>query len=442
MTYPEALEIESVDHEARGVARYDGKVIFVDGALPGERVTASPYRRREKYENAQISHLDHASSARVAPRCAHFGVCGGCSMQHADVRTQVAIKQRVLEDNLRHIGRVTPDLMLRPIEGPAWEYRYRARLSVRHVAKKGGVLVGFHERRSSFVADMRDCHVLPRRIADLLMPLRELVAGLSIRDRMPQIELALGSNVDVLVFRLLAPITEADTERFKSFAERHAVQIWTQTAGPETAMPLWPLDAAPLTYELPAFALSMPFRPTDFTQVNHQINATLVSRALRLLDPQPHERIGDFFCGLGNFTLPLARHAREVLGVEGSKPLVARARENAALNGLAGNTRFEAANLFVATTESVQGWGRFDKLLIDPPREGATELLKAICSLGRDDPARMPRRIVYVSCNPATLARDAGMLVGEFGFCLKAAGVVNMFPHTSHVESIAVFECP
>ena len=440
MTYPEALEIESVDHEARGVARYDGKVIFVDGALPGERVNAAPYRRREKYENAQISQLVHASPARVAPRCAHFGVCGGCSMQHADLRTQVAIKQRVLEDNLRHIGRVTPDLMLRPIEGPAWEYRYRARLSVRHVAKKGGVLVGFHERRSSFVADMRDCHVLPRRIADLLLPLRELVAALSIRDRMPQIELAIGSNVDVLVFRLLAPLSDADSDRLKRFAENHTVQIWTQPAGPETALPLWPLDAPTLTYELPAFALSMPFRPTDFTQVNQQINAALVGRALRLLDPQPHERIGDFFCGLGNFTLPIARHAREVLGVEGSKPLVARARENAALNGLAGNTRFEVANLFVATAESVRDWGRFDKLMIDPPREGATELLKAVCSTGRVDPARMPSRIVYVSCNPATLARDAGMLVGEFGFALKAAGVVNMFPHTSHVESIAVFE--
>ena len=440
MTYPEALEIESVDHEARGVARHAGKVIFVDGALPGERVLAAPYRRREKFDNAQISAMVHSSSARVTPRCVHFGTCGGCTMQHADLRTQVAIKQRVLEDNLKHIGRVSPELMLRPIEGPAWEYRYRARLSVRHVAKKGGVLVGFHERASRYVADMRDCHVLPRRIADLLLPLRELVAGMSIRDRMPQVELAIGSDVDVLVFRNMLPLTEADQERLKRFAETYKIQAWLQPAGPDSATPFWPLDAPPLCYELPAFGVRMPFRPTDFTQVNHQINATLVGRALRLLDPRPDERIGDFFCGMGNFTLPIARHAREVLGVEGSKVLVERAGENAAFNGLGGNARFEAANLSTITPAALARWGRFDKILIDPPRDGATELLKAFGEQGHADPLTAPRRIVYVSCNPSTLARDAGMLVGAFGYRLKAAGVVNMFPHTSHVESLAVFD--
>ena len=436
MTYPEPLLIESVDHEARGVARHGGKVIFVDGALPGELLTAAPYRKKERFDNAQISAIIEPSPSRVVPRCAHFGVCGGCSMQHAQVRTQVAIKQRVLEDNLRHIGKVTPEQMLRPIEGPAWEYRYRARLSVRHVFKKGGVLVGFHERRSSYVADMRECHVLPRRIAALLMPLRELVAGLSIRDRMPQVEVSLGSRVDVLVFRILEPLSATDEAALKQFAELHRVQAWLQPKGPATAYPFWPLDAPVLSYELPAFGVTMPFNPTDFTQVNHQINEVLVGRALRLLDPQPHERIGDFFCGLGNFTLPIARSAREVVGVEGSEPLLEKARANAALNGLAGRTSFHAANLFEATPETIARLGHFDKVLIDPPRDGALDLIKSLGAQGDAAPSRM----VYVSCSPSTLARDAGLLVGELGYALKAAGVVNMFPHTSHVESIALFE--
>jgi 23S rRNA (uracil1939-C5)-methyltransferase len=438
MTYPEPLLIESVDHEARGIARHGGKVIFVDGALPGEVLTAAPYRKKERFDNAQISAIVESSPSRVVPRCAHFGVCGGCSMQHAQVRTQVAIKQRVLEDNLRHIGKVTPEQMLRPVEGPAWEYRYRARLSVRHVFKKGGVLVGFHERRSSYVADMRECHVLPRRIAALLMPLRELVAGLSIRDRMPQVEVSLGSRVDVLVFRILEPLSVTDEAALKQFAELHRVQAWLQPKGPATAYPFWPLDAPVLSYELPAFGVTMPFNPTDFTQVNHQINEVLVGRALRLLDPQPHERIGDFFCGLGNFTLPIARSAREVVGVEGSEPLLVRARANAALNGLAGRTSFHAANLFEATPETIARLGTFDKVLIDPPRDGALDLIKSLGAQGDAAPSRM----VYVSCSPSTLARDAGLLVGELGYALKAAGVVNMFPHTSHVESIALFERP
>jgi len=438
MTYPEPLLIESVDHEARGIARHGGKVIFVDGALPGEVLTAAPYRKKERFDNAQISAIVESSPSRVVPRCAHFGVCGGCSMQHAQVRTQVAIKQRVLEDNLRHIGKVAPEQMLRPVEGPAWEYRYRARLSVRHVFKKGGVLVGFHERRSSYVADMRECHVLPRRIAALLMPLRELVAGLSIRDRMPQVEVSLGSRVDVLVFRILEPLSVTDEAALKQFAELHRVQAWLQPKGPATAYPFWPLDAPVLSYELPAFGVTMPFNPTDFTQVNHQINEVLVGRALRLLDPKPHERIGDFFCGLGNFTLPIARSAREVVGVEGSEPLLVRARANAALNGLAGRTSFHAANLFEATPETIARLGAFDKVLIDPPRDGALDLIKSLGAQGDAAPSRM----VYVSCSPSTLARDAGLLVGELGYALKAAGVVNMFPHTSHVESIALFERP
>ena len=434
------LQIESVDHEARGVAHHDGKVIFVDGALPGETVIASPYRKKSKYENAQLISLLQPSGSRIAPRCPHFGTCGGCSMQHADVRTQVAIKQRVLEDNLRFIGRVQAETLMRAIHGPSWGYRYRARLSVRRVAKKGGVLVGFHEKKSSFVADMRECHVLPQRISDLLLPLRDLVEGLSIRERLPQFELAIGSRVDVLVVRTLETPSREDEAALKAFAERHRVQFWLQPQGPDTATPFWPLDAAPLTYELPEFGVTMPFKPTDFTQVNHQINAVLVSRTLRLLDAQPGERAGDFFCGLGNFTLPLARQVREVVGVEGGAPLVARARDNAALNGLTGKAAFHAANLFDATPETIVKLGRFERILIDPPREGALALIKAIGALGQGDASWKPKRIVYVSCNPASLARDAGVLHHEFGYTLKSAGVVNMFPHTSHVESMAVFE--
>lgn len=468
------LEIESVDHEARGVAHINGKVIFVDGALPGETVIASPYRKKSKYENAQLITVLKAGGSRITPHCAHYSTCGGCSMQHADVRTQVAIKQRVLEDNLRFIGRVQPEVLLRAIHGPAWGYRYRARLSVRHVPKKGGVLVGFHEKRSSFIADLRSCAILPERISKLLMPLRELVAGLSIRDRLPQFELAIGGRVDfqsgsqqseqdgsqgssgggsqaargarkpvvVLVARVLETPSPADEEQLKRFAEMHGIQFWLQARGPETATPFWPLPPAiaPLSYDLPEFNINMPFKPTDFVQVNHQINEVLVSRALRLLDVQPHERVGDFFCGLGNFTLPLARQAREVVGVEGSPSLVARARENAAHNGLAARTVFQAANLFEATPESIARLGPLERILIDPPREGAVELIKAIGKLGQGDAACKPKRIVYVSCNPATLARDAGVLHHEYGYALKSAGVVNMFPHTSHVESIAVFE--
>ena len=433
------LLIESVDYEARGVAHHDGKAIFVDGALPGELVIASPYRKKERYENAQLIEVLQASPSRVAARCAHFGMCGGCSMQHADVRTQVAIKQRVLEDNLRFIGKTQPETMLRAIHGPSWGYRYRARISVRHVAKKGGVLVGFHEKKSSFVADMKECHVLPARIAALLLPLRAMVASLSIPDRMPQMELAVGAHVDVLVLRVLEAPSAADEIILKRFAEQHKVQFWLQSKGPDTAVPFWPLDAPALDYELPEFNVTMPFKPTDFTQVNHQINEVLVSRALRLLGAEPNERIGDFFCGLGNFTLPLARTAHEVVGVEGSAPLVARARANAAHNRLSSNTAFHAANLFEASPESVGALGHFDRILIDPPREGAMELIKAIGALGAANAARKPKRIVYVSCNPASLARDAGVLVHEFGYVLKAAGVVNMFPHTSHVESMAVF---
>lgn len=428
------LKIESLDHEGRGVGHADGKTIFVEGALPGEVVHYNTYRKKPNFEQAQAGAILKASPFRVTPRCRWFGICGGCSQQHLDEAAQVAVKQRVLEDCFSHIGKVHPETLLAPIHGPTWGYRRRARLSVRNVPKKGGVLVGFHERRSSYVADMGGCEVLPERISRLLPLLRRLVESLSIRDRLPQIELAAGDDVDVLVLRVLEPPTPEDEDRLRAFADQHRVHFWLQPKGPDTAYPFHPLDAAELNYRLDEFDLVMPFRPTEFTQVNQDINAMLVRRAMRLLDPQPGERIADFFCGLGNFTLPIARRGATVLGIEGAAGLVARGIENAARNGLAERTEYRVADLFQMTPEAYAELGVFDKLLIDPPRDGAIELVKSLPDAGA------PQRIVYVSCSPATLARDAAVLVHQKGYRLKTAGVANMFPHTAHVESIALFE--
>ena len=425
--------IESLDHEGRGVAHVDGKAIFIEGPLPGERVTYSSFKKKAAFEMATVGQILRPSFMRVRPRCPHFGVCGGCSLQHMEATAQVTAKQRVLEDNFRHIGKVEPEQILSPIYGPAWGYRHRARLSVRYVAKKGGVLVGFHEKRSGFVADMHQCPVLPPRISALIDPLRVLIGNLSIRERLPQIELAIGDNVDVMVLRVMDPPSTDDESQLRAFADHHHIQFWLQPKGPDTAYPFHPKDGSKLQYSLPEFQVDMPFHPTEFTQVNVAINRVLVRRALRLLDPQPGERIADFFCGLGNFSLPIARRGATVLGVEGSAALVKRAAENAGNNGLRDRTTFQVANLFEATEESVAALGHFDKWLVDPPRDGALELLK---SMGENGPSR----IVYVSCSPATLARDAAMLVQFKGYRLKAAGVVNMFPHTAHVESIALFE--
>ena len=431
----EPLFIESLDHEGRGVAHRDGKAIFVDGALTGELVETSSYRKKENYEQAQVTRIVKASPFRVAPRCQWFGVCGGCTHQHLHEAAQVAAKQRVLEDCFAHIGKVRAETMLSPIHGPTWGYRTKARLSVRNVPKKGGILVGFHERKSSYVADMLGCEVLPGHVGGLLPEMRQMVEGLSIRDRLPQIEVAVGEQVTVLVLRILEPLTAADEDKVRAFANVHGVQIWLQPKGPDTSQPFYPLDAPALSYTLPEFGLDMPFRPTEFTQVNHGINRMLIRRAIRLLDPQPGERIADFFCGLGNFTLPIARRGAEVLGVEGSSALIARAIENARLNKLAERTRYQVMNLFEMAPEILAALGRFDKWLVDPPRDGAIELVKSLPEDGSG-----PAKIVYVSCSPATLARDAAVLVHAKGYQLKAAGVANMFPHTAHVESIAMFE--
>ena len=428
-----SVVVESLDYEGRGIAHADGKVIFIEGALTGERVTYSSYRKKPSFEIAQLGQVIKQTFMRVQPKCKHFGVCGGCSMQHMDARAQVAAKQRILEDNLWHIGKVKAQTILLPIYGQSWGYRQRARLSVRHVLKKGKTLVGFREKRGGYVADMQHCEILTPKIAMLLPLLGQLNECFTTRDALPQIEVAVGEHVEVLVLRILQALSPADEDAIKLFADTHAVQFWLQTKGPETALPFYLLDAAPLTYSLPEFGITMPFAPTEFTQVNADMNRVMVSRAMRLLNPQPNERIADLFCGLGNFTLPIARSGAQVVGIEGSAALVQRAVQNAAFNGLTGNTQFSAMNLFEIDEAALAQLGHFDKILVDPPRDGAFELVKA---LGADAPSR----IVYVSCNPATLARDAEILVHQKGYVLKAAGVMNMFPHTSHVESIALFE--
>jgi 23S rRNA (uracil1939-C5)-methyltransferase len=440
----EWLRIESLDLDAQGVAHNsEGKVVFVEDALPGEEVRVAVKRRKNNWEQATLVELRRESALRVVPRCPHFGVCGGCKMQHLDVAAQVATKQRALEDALWHLGKVRPERVLRPMRGPDWNYRQRARLSVRHVVKKGTVLVGFHERKSSFVAEIASCDVVPRNVSDLILPLRALIGAMPARDRLPQIELAAGDGVTALVLRHLEPLGEVDLALLREFSRRHGVEWWLQPKGPETAHPL-DGAASGLAYRLPEFGLRMPFRPTDFTQVNHEINEALVSRALRLLAPTADEFVIDWFCGLGNFTLPLATRAGRVLGLEGSGALIERAGAAATLNGLAAKASFAVRNLFEVTADDLVAFGNAAKWLIDPPREGAFAIAKALadrCESPADDASwRAPERIVYVSCNPATLARDAGLFVHRAGYRCAAAGVINMFPHTAHVESIAVFD--
>jgi 23S rRNA (uracil1939-C5)-methyltransferase len=477
---PPRLYVESLDLEAQGIAHRvtededNGKVVFIEGALPYETVSANVHRKKNNWEAGTATVIHKESSQRVTPGCPHFGLhqgaCGGCKMQHLDAAAQVAVKARALEDQLWHLGKVKPDLVLRPIAGPAWGYRYRARLSVRYVIKKSEVLIGFHERKSRYVADIKSCAVLVPHVSAMLMPLRQLIEAMDARETVPQIELACGDTVTALVLRHLEPLTDGDILKLREFGAAHNVQWWLQSKGPETVK-LMDEGGEQLSYALPDFGITMPFKPTDFTQVNPQINRVLVTRALRLLDVQKHERVIDWFCGLGNFTLPLATQAREVLGIEGSDMLVERAtdnlKENMKLNqalapqNIAGAaTTFVARNLFDMTGPMLVADGIADKWLVDPPREGAFALAKALADLhqqrlgnapdieeGKAAPLpgdlsswTPPKRIVYISCNPATLARDAGLLVHKAGYRCSAAGMVNMFPHTAHVESMAVFD--
>ena len=448
-----------MDLEAQGIAhRSDGKVVFVEGALPFEVVSANIHRKKNNWEQGSLLQIHHESSQRVKPHCPNFGLqagaCGGCKMQHLNVLTQVAVKQRVLEDNLWHLGKVKPSQILRPIQGPDWGYRYRARLSVRYVIKKSKALIGFHERKSRYVADMESCAVLPPHVSALLLPLRDLIGGLDAKDSCPQIEVACGDTVTALILRHLLPLSDTDTQSLQQFAHDHHVQWWLQPKGPDSVHPLALADgveAESLYYGLPQFGLSMHFRPTDFTQVNPHINQVLVAKAMGLLDIQSTDRLIDWFCGLGNFTLPMATMASHVIGVEGSQSLLDWAQKNKDLNAnnaLDGHqpmpvcaVDFKSRNLFEMDAQDLHSFGLADKWLIDPPREGAFALIKALVALQADAPAQWqpPARIVYVSCNPATLARDADLLVNTAGYECAAAGMVNMFPHTAHVESIAVF---
>jgi 23S rRNA (uracil1939-C5)-methyltransferase len=433
-----AVEIVDLDHDGRGVARVDGKVVFVPGALPGERVVLGRRRKRSGHDVAELAGIVKAAPERVDPRCAHFGVCGGCALQHLDPQAQLVAKSRELLVQFERIGKVRPETVLAPLEGPVWEYRRRARLGVKYVAKKGRVLVGFRERESPYVTDVRRCHVLAPPVGALIEPLAELIGGLDVRERLPQIEVAIGEAADgserpeaLLVLRVLEAPTDADRARLRAFARERSVEFWLQPGGYETAAPLDP-PGTQLRYGLPDFDVDLEFGPADFVQVNAGLNRRMVARAIELLAPAATDAVLDLYCGLGNFTLPLARRAARVLGVEGEASLVERARANARRQGL-GNATFAVADLSKDLRGEPWARERWDRVLLDPPRVGAREVLPAVA-------ASRAGRVVYISCHPGSLARDAGLLVQEHGYRLVAAGVMDMFPHTAHVESIAVFE--
>ncbi|MGC9457004.1 MAG: 23S rRNA (uracil(1939)-C(5))-methyltransferase RlmD [Halothiobacillaceae bacterium] len=423
--------IDSLTHEGKGVTRIEGKTVFVDGALPGERVMFRYVDRHRNYDEGQVESVIEASGDRVAPRCPHFGICGGCSLQHLDPARQIAIKQDVLRDNLERLGQVRPENWLVPLTGPVWGYRRKARLGVRYVHKKGRVLVGFRERRSNFIADLTRCEVLHPSVGERLDALSELITGMDARRSIPQIEVAVGDNGTALAFRHMEPLSETDLQRLTDFARQTGFMIYLQPGKPQTLAPLVPAEPE-LYYRLDTLNVRIDFTPLDFTQVNADINRAMVPLALDLLDPQPDDTVLDLFAGLGNFTLALARRARSVVGVEVDELMVRRGEESARRNGLT-NTRHYRADLSAAVDDEPWLQEHYDRVLVDPPRSGALEMIPRLAALS-------PRRIVYVSCHPGTLARDAGLLVNDHGYRLTHAGVMDMFPHTAHVESIAVFD--
>jgi 23S rRNA (uracil1939-C5)-methyltransferase len=423
------VTVEALSHDGRGLAHIGGKVVFIEGALPGERVDIRVTRRYRRYDEADLVKIVTRSAERREPACPHFGVCGGCSLQHLPSEMQIRTKQDTLGEQLKRIGKVEPQEWLPPLIGPAWGYRRRARLGVRRVPSKGGMFVGFREKHHSHLANLDSCAVLDPTMSALLPALRELVGGLSCADRIPQIELAVGNNARALVFRHILPLNGDDESKLRVFGETHGLQIFAQVGAPNTVRAIWPATPEPLFYSLPD-GIVIHFHPSDFIQVNADINAKMIGQALRLLDLQASDRVLDLFCGLGNFTLPLARHSAMVLGIENDAALVDGARRNAERNGIA-NVEFRAANLF-GTSAPWADWA-FNKLLIDPPRNGAIETIKQL-------QAPLPEKIVYVSCYAATLARDAQYLVQVLGYRLRTVGVMDMFPHTHHVEAMALFE--
>lgn len=430
--HPETAAIASLTHDGRGIAAVDGKKVFVSGALPGETVRFERRKKRRNYDEAALLEVLDSSPDRVEARCAVFGTCGGCALQHLGGAKQREMKQRTLTDNLERIGGVAPERWLTPLHAENWHYRRRARLAVRDVAAKGRVLVGFRERHAPYVCDMHRCEILAHPVDALIDPLSELVGSLSIRRRVPQIEVAVGDDRTALVFRVLDPPGDDDLRALRAFADEHAVEVLLQSGGPQDVATLSGEPATPLEYFLPDFDLCIAFGPTDFVQVNGAVNRRLVGHATDLLDVDPSHRVLDLFCGIGNFTLPLARRGDRVLGIEGEAAQVERARQNARSNGIE-NCEFRVADL--AAVDGGESWfgEGWDRLLLDPARSGAEALARSMARLG-------PSRIVYVSCHPGTLARDAGILVREQGYRLEAAGIVDMFPHTGHVESIAVFQ--
>ena len=429
---PETARIDGVTHDGRGIAATDGKKVFVAGALAGEEVQFIRRKRRRNFDEAELLEVLTPSPDRVEARCAAYGRCGGCSLQHVSTDEQRDIKFGTLKDNLQRIGKVEPAEWLQPLTADEWNYRRRARLAVKDVPGKGRVLVGFRERHAPFITDMRRCEVIAKPVDDLIEPLSEFIGQLSISARLPQIEVAIAENAVALVFRVLDPPSEADMSCFRRFGEQHDLRIWLQTGGPDSLQLAWPTsDPGPLVYTLPEFDIEIAFEPIDFVQVNAEINRRMVHAAIELLAPEQEDRVLDLYCGIGNFSLPLGRSAGEVLGIEGEPTLVARGNANAERNGL-GNVRFRCADL--SAIDGTQGWIRehWDRVLLDPARSGAAEVVAQMRGID-------PTRIVYVSCHPGTLARDAGILVNELAYTLEAAGIIDMFPHTAHVESMAVF---
>lgn len=429
---PVTASVERLTHDGRGIAIIDGKTTFIDGALPGETVSFQYTRKRGQLDEGQLVEVITPSPERQAAACPHFGVCGGCSQQHIPSETQLALKQTMLLEQFKHFGGITPAEILPPLTGPEYGYRHKARLGVRYVEKKGLALVGFCEKNGRYVADMHSCQVLAAPMGALIQPLRELITKLAARSELPQIEVAIDDEQCALVFRHLSPLSTEDREHLREFGITHKLMLFLQPAGPDSIHLFYnPTDSEELHYSLPAFNLQFCFDPNVFTQINPAINRQLVSRAIDLLELQTDDTVLDLFCGLGNFTLPLARRAQYVVGIEGSDALVELAKRNASHNDI-NNVEYHSADL----TQDMSGtdWGQrqYTKCLIDPPRSGAEEILPLIAGLN------IPR-LAYVSCNPATLARDAGVLVNQHGYQLQQAGIINMFPHTKHVESIAVF---
>jgi len=426
----ETAEIIDLAHDGRGVARVEGKTVFIDDALPGERVEWLRMKRSRNFDEGRLERVLVASADRVEPRCAHFGVCGGCVLQHLAPQRQLEFKQRQLYEALTRIGKVTPAEMLPPLHGGIWNYRRRARLAARWVPKKERTVLGFRERSTSFIADVKRCEVLLPPVDSLVEPLSLLLTALSVRNRVPQIEVAVADSAVALVVRILEELTPQDRELLLQFGREHSVQIYLQPGGYETIAPL--TDVTPLEYRLQQFDVTVRFQPNDFIQVNGELNTRMVARAVELLVPAAGERLLDLFCGLGNFSLPLARSGAHVVGVEGDAGLVARARANAGLNGI-DNIEFICSDLAQPSAGDAP-WARraYDKVLLDPPRAGAQAVLPIVARCGA-------KQVLYISCHPGSLARDAGILVHEHGFALRAAGVMDMFPHTAHVESAAVF---